>query len=379
MKKNAHNRHPSSQHKNTVRRSKIEGTRVFLPDGTITDVPVGKDGYVPEDWLVGVANRVGSPVNDYDREASVQLPTKVTPRQAAAWVQNINDVDVDNIDIKGTPQIHTGSRTGERKRIHEKIKVYGTTTEEKKVRGLIDDSFTTDDLEKVTKKGDLEVVMRPEKDGVLGHTDQVSYVAYDRTKGTTNGVVVHEMVHYLRMNDLDRKGITKAVRSNPKLKGVSEKEKLNIEESCTVAESAARSKGSVQGSGYYWQVPVIDKKTGRWRSPTNAEAIRMAKEDRHLFTNGTDRALSSKAAIESVNKNWAKSNIARLRTNQSMAINAVARVDPDYKEYRVASERKKTQKSDKNPKRTNKKPSVQKSVSKPRTTTKRHNTLKQKK
>ena len=56
---------------------------------------------------------------------------------------------------------------------------------------------------------------------------------------------------------------------------------------------------------------------------TREEARRMAEEDRKLFTNGTGKPLTGKAAIESVNKNWSKSHIARLKLGNRMAISTM--------------------------------------------------------
>ncbi len=59
------------------------------------DIPVGKDGYVPETELrkrfgnrtagVSKGKKSRNLVKDYDSRADVVLPEKVTPEQAAAW------------------------------------------------------------------------------------------------------------------------------------------------------------------------------------------------------------------------------------------------------------------------------------------------------
>jgi len=87
-------------------------------------------------------------------------------------------------------------------------------------------------------------------------------------------------------------------------------------------------------SGYYQYVQVYDTKTNRWRNPTEKEATRMAKEDRKLFTNGTNKPLTGKPAVRSVEKNWKKSHISRLKLHSKMAINTVEGSKP--KEVRSA-------------------------------------------
>ena len=70
-------------------------------------------------------------------------------------------------------------------------------------------------------------------------------------------------------------------KSAVRRKGWSESTRSNVEESLTVAEQLARREGM---SGYYHFVPVNDKETGRWRSPTDAEARAMCEQDRKLFS-----------------------------------------------------------------------------------------------
>ena len=104
--------------------------------------------------------------------------------------------------------------------------------------------------------------------------------------------------------------------------GAKLREAVCVEESCTVAEQMARQR-DFDPSGYYEHVQVYDTKTHRYRNPTREEARRMAEEDRKLFTNGTGKPLTGKAAIESVNKNWSKSHIARLKLGNRMAISTM--------------------------------------------------------
>lgn len=105
------------------------------------------------------------------------------------------------------------------------------------------------------------------------------------------------------------------------------REALCVEESRTVAERMASDR-RFDASDYYSRVQVYDVKTRRYRAPTPAESRRMAEEDRKLFTEGTGRSLSGRRAADSVSRNWAKSNISRLKLSNRMAISIVNGTPP---------------------------------------------------
>ena len=58
----------------------------------------------------------------------------------------------------------------------------------------------------------------------------------------------------------------------------------------------------------------------------------MAREDYSIMTYGTNRPLKEKDAIRSVEDNWSKTNISRLRyrSNGEMAIKSITRQDKSY-------------------------------------------------
>ncbi|MGN0137414.1 MAG: hypothetical protein ACI381_02240, partial [Candidatus Methanomethylophilaceae archaeon] len=114
---------------------------------------------------------------------------------------------------------------------------------------------------------------------------------------------------------------TDKTRQNPIVK---ESRNICIEESCTVAEQQARS-DKPDYNGYYQQVAVYDERKHTWRKPTVQEARRMAEEDHALFTEGRHKGLKDEEAIASVQRNWGKSHIARLRyKSDKMAVNIMA-------------------------------------------------------
>ena len=226
-----------------------------------------------------------------------------------------------------------GDRKGESKKVHERIIVYGMPGEEARIRKAFDEAFPSiEEQKKMVAKSDLVLEARPLETNVSGK-HQGDLIQLDRDVGIRNGVVVHEGVHHLRAVDKDRSGAATTLspdrvqytgksKDPAVIAGAKLREAVCVEESCTVAEQMARQK-DFDPSGYYDHVQVYDTKTHRYRNPTREEARRMAEEDRKLFTNGTGKPLTGKAAIESVNKNWSKSHIARLKLGNRMAISTM--------------------------------------------------------
>jgi len=304
-------------------------------------VPVDKDGYVPEEALMKHFMTRGSPVNDYNKRADIVLPPHLTPRQAAAWWEDIDSYDIEGIDVIGKPKYNIGHRTGDNAKLHRNIAVYGTTAEEVAVRKEIDEAFPILERKKLAGDG-LAVEVRPMPPGLSG-THLGKHIELDRDCGVCNPVVVHESSHHLRAVDKDRDNkITMTARAlNVPYEGRSKnletimKEKTKtescIEESCTVAEQLARQKPTKKVTGYYMKVPIFDNKTHKWRDPTREEAYIMAAQDSRLFKDNKEKPLSGNAAINSVNKNWQHSHIARLKLGKVMAINGMALVNPTIK------------------------------------------------
>lgn len=280
-------------------RSSRRTQHVILANGREYDIPVDEDGYVPVSKLLerfesgeGVSDgkTFRDPVKDYDERADVVLPEKLTPRQAAIWWDRPAEYDIEGIDAPGRPKIRKG------------MKFYGTEAEATRMSVLVDGALNRKEREKLTKSG-LSYTARPMHPGTAGWYDGEG-VSLSREKGMEVPVVAHESAHAMRARD----------RSRDNRILLTEAEKIGVEESCTVAESQARS-STPAISGYYLSVPVFDEKTRRWRQPTEAEALRMAKEDHQIFTYGRGKGLKGEDALRSVEENWADSHIARLRTS----------------------------------------------------------------
>lgn len=300
---------------------------VYLPGQKRTvHVPVDKDGYVDPDYLAKYGTYSHT---DYDKSHKIVLPSKLKPNQAKAWLDDPDSCDIEEIDVLGKPRRNIGNRKGKDAEFQKKIAVYGTASEEKEIRALLDEAFPSQkDRDALTSKGDVEIIARRLKPDRLGDTNSNNLIRLGRDGGMTNDVIVHEGTHCLRNRD-GRTGKTKAV-SNAQYANPSY---ANVEESLTVAESLARKKDNGM-EGYYYYVPVKDSKSGHWRSPTDAEAKTMYLQDRRLFSKGSPK--TDAAAVKSVNENWGRSHISRLKIKGRgrMAINTVAAHDSSVKPIR---------------------------------------------
>lgn len=251
---------------------------------------------------------------DYDTTADYVIPLKCTPAQVAVWWDNPTVCDVEDIDTAGAPKVNVPhDMTPEQQKDQGHIKVIATPAEEKKVRRELVMTYTPEELRKFAASHPTIQV----KPAGVGHTGMYNpprkMIELDRDNGVNQGVIAHEGGHHLRHTDTSRK--------NPIVK---ESRNICIEESCTVAEQQARS-DKPDYNGYYQQVAVFDEKTHRWREPTLSEARKMAEEDHALFTEGRQKGLKDADAIASVQRNWGKSHIARLRyKSEKMAVNIMA-------------------------------------------------------
>ena len=292
----------------------IKTERVKLANGKVYEIPVGADGCVPQAALlqrfnevVEARGHVRNKAKDYDQEAAVVLPLQLTPREAAAWWDTPNRYDIQYIDAPGPVRQNLDYiKDPAVRKVHENLELICLPSEEREVRKLIDQAYSLAERQQLVKNGKVTVTVRPLADAagnILGRR-----IELDRETGKNNSTVVHEGLHLLRKDDPGRKGVTKSAVGERKIASL---DRLNLEESCTVAEQMAR--GEQPSSGYYHFVQVFDEQKKRWRYPTEKEALAMMKSDRLLFTNGQNKPLRGKAAVKAVEENWSHSHIARLK------------------------------------------------------------------
>lgn len=326
-------------------------------------IPVGPDGTVPESELLkhyrafyrskqrdyddrreeraleiqlgisekGPMPRMNLAKNDYDTTSDVVIPLKCTPEQVSAWWADPTSCDVQDIDTAGAPKIDIPKdMTPEQKRDQGKIRVISTPSEEQKFRRELVATYTPEELRKFAASRPT-VAIKPQGVGNAGmYKPSLRRIELDRDVGLNQVTIAHEGGHHLRATDTDRDD--PVIRSNPV---------IGIEESCTVAEQQARS-DKPDYNGYYSNVAVYDDKKHVWRRPTVSEARRMAEEDHALFTYGRQKGLKGDDALRSVQENWSRSHISRLRYGSNkMAINEMADMYGNVERISMAKSRSK--------------------------------------
>ncbi|MDY0247361.1 MAG: hypothetical protein RBR26_10610 [Methanosarcina mazei] len=186
-----------------------------------------------------------------------------------------------------------------------------------KIRRDIRASFTQEELNRISGKDGLIISasqVDEEHSGVYmpRSRGRCAYIVVEDPKNADT--VVHEVVHHLREIDHKRIGISKAI--NPNVKDPRKFRDINnVEEAATVAEAAARTtKPTKRPSGYYGDID--DVKKGRKSKKAAYD------EDRKIMTYGTNKPVVGKKAIESVNKNFEKTNISKKKLGTIQAKNS---------------------------------------------------------
>lgn len=267
------------------------------------NIPVGKDGYVPFDALVERYQEIGD-FRDSERTADCILPSRLTPDQAYGWWNDPSSCDIEGIDTMDSELYSVPvSIRGRKRKALKKVAFIGDRKESDRVKKILADSFTADELELMTDGNSLIISMEPHLDDCTGfylrRQNGISVPRIVLEEGTSTDGIVHEAVHHLRAMD----GRTAFPTSNGKLrKSFSDKPKpiqnsiIGREESETVAETVARTCVDPIESGYYERIPGMNS---RYAYLCDQEILSGSK------------ALKGKAAIKAVQQNYDRTTISR--------------------------------------------------------------------
>ncbi len=270
---------------------------------SIRDIPVGSDGYVPKKEMVKRFHEAGS-LRDSDHDASVILPSKVTPEQIAEWWEDPSVCDIEGIDTSDA-ECYTVplSVRGKKRKALKRIAVIADKKENARIKKVLADSFTADELELMTQGNSLVVSVEPRLGDCTGYylrrQEGVSVPEIVLEENTTPDGIVHEAVHHLRAVEgrsafptkrgmLD-KGYSKL--SKTKRDGI-----VGREEKETVVETIARTKVDRVESGYYDHVPGQSSRAAYLH-------------DREVVSGS--KALKGRAAIKAAERNYASTSISR--------------------------------------------------------------------
>lgn len=212
-------------------------------------IPVGKDGKVPFKAIVRRFHEIGSR-RDADSTDSVVLPRELTPSQIREWwddpsVCDIEGVDTEDSDIYSVPI----SIRGKKRAALSKIAVLADRKESARIKKVLADSFTADELELMASGIPLMVSseehLRDCTGFYLRRQEGCSVPQIVLENGTTPDGIVHEAVHHLRAVDGRTSFPTKDGILDPEYRRLPKSWKDSIvsrEEKETVAETVARTR-----------------------------------------------------------------------------------------------------------------------------------------
>ena len=266
-------------------------------------IPVGKDGKVPFKAIVRRFHEVGSR-RDADSTDSVVLPRELTPSQIREWwddpsVCDIEGVDTEDSDIYSVPI----SIRGKKRAALSKIAVLADRKESARIKKVLADSFTADELELMASGIPLMVSseehLRDCTGFYLRRQEGCGVPQIVLENGTTPDGIVHEAVHHLRAVDGRTSFPTKDGILDPEYRRLPKSRKDSIvsrEEKETVAETVARTRTDPVESGYYGHVPGYSSRGAYLH-------------DQDVLSRS--KALKGKAAIRAVEENYERTSISR--------------------------------------------------------------------
>ncbi len=282
-------------------------------------IPIDENGTVP-DWALVARFQEKGDWSDLDDRSSVVLPTGCTPEELADWWANPGCCDVEGIDTPDSQYYDVSSVPRNQRVAQRRIAVMADPEEQVRIRRILAESFTVDELETMTRGGSFIIRSVPDMGDATGcyyrKQNGVEIPLILLEYETTPDGVVHEVVHHIRSVDPDRRGMLRttfpSTRSG-KLKDWTfdhlPKHKqdriMEEEERLTVAETVVRTGLDRSQSGYYDGVPG--------RNPRDAYM-----DDRQILTDtppDTPQSevprLKGRAARNAVLHGYEYTNIAR--------------------------------------------------------------------
>lgn len=266
-------------------------------------IPVGKDGYVPEREIVRRYQEVGD-FSDSNKDDPVILPRKLTPQEIEQWWEDPSVCDIEGIDTKDSDIYSVPlSIRGRKRKALKHIAVLSDRKESDRIKKILADSFTAEELERMADEHSLMVSVQPHLRDCTGfylrRQNGVPVPEIVLEEGTTPDGIVHEAVHHLRVREgrasfPARNGVLDpAYRRLPK----DERDRIvGREERETVAETVARTRIDPIESGYYDRIP--------------GQSSRAAYLHDQEVISGS-KALKGKAAVKAAERNYERTSISR--------------------------------------------------------------------
>ncbi len=230
------------------------------------EIPVDRNGFVPAWALIARFQEVG---DRRDRLSTSKLkhPPQVKPEQIIEWWIDPSSCDIEGIDTRDSPMysVPFGIR-GKKRAALSNVAVVSDKEESDRIKKVLADSFTADELLEMTSGGSFYVKVVPHLKDCTGfylrRQDGVAIPSITLEYGTTPDGIVHEVVHHLKAIEgrsafpMDKNGAL-----DPSFHRRSREEKdcmIKREERETVLETVARTRIDKIPSGYYDTIPGKD-------------------------------------------------------------------------------------------------------------------------
>lgn len=267
------------------------------------DIPTNADGYVPVEAMVKRFHEKGR-YADLDSTHARVLPNRLTPGQISDWwddpsVCDIQGIDTEDSDIYSVPL----SIRGRKRRALKRIAVIADRKESDRIKRILADSFTADELELMTTDRSFMISVREHLRDCTGFylrmQEDVPVPQIVLERGTTADGLVHEAVHHLRAKDGRTSFPTKDGMLDPSFRRLDKRTKQGIvsrEERETVAETVARTRVDPVESGYYERIPGASPRASYLH-------------DQRVISRS--KALKGKAAIRAAEQNYERTSISR--------------------------------------------------------------------
>ncbi len=240
-----------------------------------------------------------------------------TPEQivATGWWSDPSSSDIEGIDDSAASFLDSWPEAGKKARSKTgRIALIGTPTEKERIRKVLTDNFTGQELEAAVKDSGMVISVGP-----TGRRDVAGFYLRRQLGSETPAIVLkemdedtitHEFVHHLRKVDPSRNGLAKApFKVNEKGHVVlppktSYETYSNLEEATTVAETSARTREISTPSGYYWGLNGAER--------TKGEAY---EHDRTVMVRGKTKngPVRGKRATDRVNERFMETDISKLK------------------------------------------------------------------
>ena len=232
------------------------------------------------------------------------LPRKLTPQQISEWWEDPSVCDIDGVDNEGADIYSVPLSVRGRKRdALKRIAVLADRKEICRIKKVLADSFTADELERIASGVPLMICtednLRDCSGFYLRRQEGCTVPQIVLEKGISSDSIVHEAVHHLRVMEGRSEFPVKDEMLDPAFRSLPKDEKVRIraeEERRTVAETVARTSVDPMESGYYRHIPGSTSRSAYLH-------------DQSLLSDS--KALKGKAAIKAVESNYDRTSISR--------------------------------------------------------------------